>query len=200
MLTLYSASAGTGKTHTLTGEYLSLLFKGKERHRHILAVTFTNKATAEMKGRIIDELSRLAGHQSSGYLSLLSDNGKKSESEIRSQAKNILITILHDYSAFNISTIDHFFQRTIRAFTREIGLQGNYRIELDEGQMMEEAVESMLSGLEKNAELTQITGQKAVQTKSKKEAVGTYEETSSNWADNCLKRRINHVATKPGRN
>lgn len=150
MLTLYSASAGTGKTHTLTGEYLSLLFKGKERHRHILAVTFTNKATAEMKGRIIDELSRLAGHQSSGYLSLLSDNGKKSESEIRSQAKNILITILHDYSAFNISTIDHFFQRTIRAFTREIGLQGNYRIELDESQMMEEAVESMLSGLEKN--------------------------------------------------
>ncbi len=150
MLTLYSASAGTGKTHTLTGEYLSLLFKGKEQHRHILAVTFTNKATAEMKGRIINELFRLAGHQSSDYLSLLSDNGKKSEPEIRNQAKKILITILHDYSAFNISTIDHFFQRTIRAFTREIGLQGNYRIELDESLMMEEAVENMLSELEKN--------------------------------------------------
>ncbi|MDR0744213.1 MAG: UvrD-helicase domain-containing protein [Tannerella sp.] len=150
MLTLYSASAGTGKTHTLTGEYLSLLFNGQERHRHILAVTFTNKATAEMKGRIIDELFRLANYQSSAYLEQLSDNGRKSEVEIHTQAKKILIAILHDYSAFNISTIDHFFQHTIRAFTREIGLQRNYKIELDENQMMEDAVESMLAGLEKN--------------------------------------------------
>ncbi|MDR1224205.1 MAG: UvrD-helicase domain-containing protein [Tannerella sp.] len=149
MLTLYSASAGTGKTHTLTGEYLSLLFRGRERHRQILAVTFTNKATAEMKERIIDELFRLAGHQPSDYLPLLSGNGAQSEAEIRRRAGELLIAILHDYSAFNISTIDHFFQRTIRTFTREIGLQGNYKIELDENQMMEEAVENMLSGLEK---------------------------------------------------
>ena len=150
MLKIYSASAGTGKTHTLTGEYMSLLFKGKEQHRHILAVTFTNKATAEMKSRIIEELFRLADDSSSDYMALLSENGKKSETEIRDQARKILITILHDYSAFNISTIDHFFQRTIRAFTREIGLQGNYRIEMNEEQMMEEAVENMLSELEKN--------------------------------------------------
>ena len=150
MLTIYSASAGTGKTHTLTGEYLSLLFKGKEQHRHILAVTFTNKATAEMKSRIIEELFGLADNSPSDYMALLSENGKKSETEIRNQARKILITILHDYSAFNISTIDHFFQRTIRAFTREIGLQGNYRIEMNEEQMMEEAVESMLSELEKS--------------------------------------------------
>jgi ATP-dependent exoDNAse (exonuclease V) beta subunit len=150
MLALYSASAGTGKTHTLTGEYLSLLFKGRERHRHILAVTFTNKATAEMKGRIIDELFRLANGRSSAYLEQLSGDEGKNEAEIRRQAKKILIAILHDYSAFNISTIDHFFQRTIRAFTREIGLQGNYKIELDENRMMEEAVENMLSELEKS--------------------------------------------------
>ncbi|MDR0395462.1 MAG: UvrD-helicase domain-containing protein [Tannerella sp.] len=150
MLTLYSASAGTGKTHTLTGEYLSLLFKGREQYRHILAVTFTNKATAEMKGRIVDELFRLANHHSSAYMEQLSDNGRRSEAEIRSRAKRILIAILHDYSAFNISTIDHFFQHTIRAFTREIGLQGNYKIELDESQMMDEAVDNMLSELEKN--------------------------------------------------
>ena len=143
MLTIYSASAGTGQTHTLTGEYLSLLFKGKEQHRHILAVTFTNKATAEMKGRIVEELFNLADNNQSDYLSLLSENGKKSETEIRDQAKKILVTILHDYSAFNVSTIDHFFQRTIRAFTREIGLQGNYRIEMNEDQMMEDAVESI---------------------------------------------------------
>ena len=150
MLTIYSASAGTGKTHTLTGEYMSLLFKGKEQHRHILAVTFTNKATAEMKSRIVEELFCLADNSPSDYLELLSENGKKIETEIRNRARKILITILHDYSAFNISTIDHFFQHTIRAFTREIGLQGNYQIEMNEEQMMEEAVESMLSELEKS--------------------------------------------------
>ena len=150
MLTIYSASAGTGKTHTLTGEYLSLLFKGKEQHRHILAVTFTNKAMAEMKSRIIEELFRLADNQPSLFLTLLIGSCKKDEVEIRNLAKKILITILHDYSAFNISTIDHFFQQTIRAFTREIGLQGNYQIEMNEEQMMEEAVENMISDLEKN--------------------------------------------------
>ncbi|MDR2680009.1 MAG: UvrD-helicase domain-containing protein [Tannerella sp.] len=150
MLTIYSASAGTGKTHTLTGEYLSLLFKGREQHRRILAVTFTNKATAEMKNRIVDELSRLADNRPSDYIALLSDNGAKDETVIRNHAKKILINILHDYSAFNISTIDHFFQHTIRAFTREIGLQGNYQVEMDENLMMEEAVENMLSDLEKN--------------------------------------------------
>jgi len=150
MLTIYSASAGTGKTHTLTGEYLSLLFNGKEQHRHVLGVTFTNKATAEMKSRILEELFRLADNQFSHYLDLLSESGKRSEPEIRMQAKKILLSILHDYSAFNISTIDHFFQHTLRAFTRELGLQGNYQIELDEELMLEKAVEIMFSELEKN--------------------------------------------------
>ena len=150
MLTIYSASAGTGKTHTLTGKYLSLLFKGKEQHRRVLAVTFTNKATAEMKSRIIKELFFLADDRPSGFMALLSENGKKNEVEIRDHARKVLITILHDYSAFNISTIDRFFQQTIRAFTREIGLQGNYQIEMDEDQMMEDAVESLLSDLGKS--------------------------------------------------
>ena len=150
MLTIYSASAGTGKTHTLTGEYLTLLFKGKERHRHILAVTFTNKATAEMKSRIVEELFRLGDHQPSDYLTLLTLNGKINEASIREQARTILSTILHDYSAFHISTIDHFFQQTLRAFTREIGLNGNYRIELDPELMVEKAVENMLAELEKS--------------------------------------------------
>jgi ATP-dependent exoDNAse (exonuclease V) beta subunit len=149
MLNLYRASAGTGKTHTLTGEYLKLLFKGKDAHRRILSVTFTNKATAEMKKRIIDELFHLADNQKSDYLALLSEVVHKDEIQIRIQAKQILLSILHDYSSFNISTIDHFFQRTVRAFAREIGLQGNYRIELDETQMMEESVANMLSDIEK---------------------------------------------------
>ena len=154
MLTIYSASAGTGKTHTLTGEYLSLLFKGEERHRHILAVTFTNKATAEMKSRIIEELFRLDNYQPSDYITLLSDNGTKNETFIRERAHKILQSILHDYSAFHISTIDHFFQQTLRAFTREIGLHGNYQVELDPDLMIEKAVENMLAELEKSENAT----------------------------------------------
>jgi ATP-dependent exoDNAse (exonuclease V) beta subunit len=149
MLNIYKASAGTGKTHTLTGEYLKLLFKGRDVHRHILSVTFTNKATAEMKKRIIDELFHLADNRESAYLSMLSATAHTGESQIRIRARQILLSILHDYSSFNISTIDHFFQRTVRAFAREIGLQGNYRLELDETQMMEESVAGMLSDIEK---------------------------------------------------
>ncbi|MDR2473961.1 MAG: UvrD-helicase domain-containing protein [Tannerella sp.] len=155
MLTIYNASAGTGKTHTLTGEYLALLFKEREQHRHILAVTFTNKATAEMKNRIISELYRLSAGKSSDYIAMLSDGGRLSEDDICRKANSILINILHDYTSFNISTIDHFFQHTVRAFTRETGLQSNYQIEMDEDAMLEDCVEEMLSSLEKpeNAEL-----------------------------------------------
>ncbi|MDR1722618.1 MAG: UvrD-helicase domain-containing protein [Tannerella sp.] len=153
MLTIYSASAGTGKTHTLTGEYMTLLFRGKDTYKHILAVTFTNKATAEMKSRIIEQLFRLADGQPSDFLSLLRESTGYDEMTIRKYARDILILILHDYTSFNISTIDHFFQHTVRAFTREVGLQGNYQIELDIDRMMDEAIDSMLSGLENKTDL-----------------------------------------------
>jgi ATP-dependent exoDNAse (exonuclease V) beta subunit len=163
MLTIYSASAGTGKTHTLTGRYLSLLFNGKDAHRRILAITFTNKATAEMKNRIITELFKLADGQPSDFadviahsrsVPVIANEAKQSpplsQTTLQTTARKLLIDILHDYSTFNISTIDHFFQRTVRAFTREIGLQGNYQIELDENVMLNEAVDNMMSELEKD--------------------------------------------------
>ena len=71
MLTVYRASAGAGKTHKLTGEYLTLLFTGPGAFRRILAVTFTNKATDEMKTRIVDELYNLASGRKSDYVELL---------------------------------------------------------------------------------------------------------------------------------
>ena len=124
MLTIYRASAGAGKTHKLTGEYLMLLFSQPGAYRRILAVTFTNKATDEMKTRIVQELYHLASGRASDYIQLLSSAYSLTERQVREQARKILVAILHDYSAFNISTIDRFFQQTMRAFTREIGLQG----------------------------------------------------------------------------
>ncbi len=149
MLTVYRASAGAGKTHKLTGEYLKLLFASPGAYRHILAVTFTNKATDEMKSRIVEELFILSSGRKSDYVSSLSDQFKLDEAQVRAQAKRILIAILHDYSAFNISTIDRFFQQTMRAFTREIGLQGGYGIEMDQELVLTEAIDNLLSGLEK---------------------------------------------------
>lgn len=149
-LTIYKASAGSGKTHRLTAEYLSLLFGSPFAYKHILAVTFTNKATEEMKSRIIEELARLATDKDSDYLKDLSVEYRKPQEAIRQQARQILIAILHDYSAFSISTIDRFFQQTMRAFTREIGLGGGYNVELDTGKVLGEAIDSMLYDLEQS--------------------------------------------------
>lgn len=148
-LTVYKASAGSGKTHRLTEEYLLLLFSSPFSYKHILAVTFTNKATEEMKSRIIEELAKLASDKPSDYVKTLTKEYRKPEEWVRAQARKILISILHDYSSFSISTIDRFFQQTMRAFTREIGLGGGYNVELDTGKVLGEAIDSMLYDLER---------------------------------------------------
>lgn len=154
-LVVYRASAGSGKTHRLTGDYLRLLFTYPYAYRHILAVTFTNKATDEMKVRIINELFKLASDKHSDHLKELMTVENKSEYDIRETARKTLRHILHDYSAFSISTIDRFFQQTMRAFTREIGLGGGYNIELDQNKVLKEAVEILLSDLD-NANNSQL--------------------------------------------
>ncbi|SFT04600.1 ATP-dependent exoDNAse (exonuclease V) beta subunit (contains helicase and exonuclease domains) [Porphyromonadaceae bacterium NLAE-zl-C104] len=149
LLHVIKASAGSGKTHRLTGEYLRLLFSAPNNHRHILAVTFTNKATDEMKSRIVEELYRLASGADSSYLAELMDDFSMRQEDVRTKAKTVLETILHDYSSFSISTIDRFFQQTMRTFAREIGLAGGYNIELDETSLLTETIDLMLSELDK---------------------------------------------------
>jgi len=149
-LHVYKASAGSGKTHRLTAEYICILFLSPYAYRHILAVTFTNKATDEMKTRIVSELARLAKGEDSPYLELLKNEYGYNEDQVKKEARDILVRILHDYSAFSVSTIDRFFQQTMRAFTREIGLGGGYNVELDTDKVLAEAIDSMLYDLEKN--------------------------------------------------
>jgi len=149
-LYVYKASAGSGKTHRLTEKYLYLLFSSPFAYRHILAVTFTNKATDEMKSRIIEELANIATGRKSAHISFLSQEYNYNEEKVRKEARDILIRILHDYSAFSVSTIDRFFQQTMRAFTREIGLGGGYNVELDTNKVLGEAIDSMLYDLERS--------------------------------------------------
>ncbi|MFO7369270.1 MAG: UvrD-helicase domain-containing protein [Bacteroidales bacterium] len=147
------ASAGSGKTFNLTREYLKLLFADTENFKHVLAVTFTNKATEEMKSRIVGELYALSANQPSGQLSGLMDSCKLSEKQVRSRATVILKKLLHNYSHFSVSTIDTFFQRIIRNFTRELGIQGGYSIELDTESLLDEAFKRLLVKAETDQEL-----------------------------------------------
>jgi ATP-dependent helicase/nuclease subunit A len=144
-LTIYSASAGSGKTYKLTGIYLTSLFKSRYNYRRILAVTFTHKATAEMKSRILDNLHKIAEGEDSDYLPGLVKETNKTEEWIRTEAKEILNSILHDFSRFSVSTIDSFFQKILRAFAQETGLHSGFNIELDHSTILASAVDEMIA-------------------------------------------------------
>ena len=126
MLSIYKASAGSGKTYTLAREYIRLLLKDTLfaaskhlPHSRILAVTFTKKSTAEMKERILHELYILAHTpEKSEYISdFIQDTTLGlSVEQIQQRARILLIGILQDYTRFSVSTIDGFFQQIIRSF------------------------------------------------------------------------------------
>ncbi len=148
-LIIYKASAGSGKTYRLTWNYLVMLYRDPRVYRHILAVTFTNKAAGEMKARILESLYRLASGDPAvdAYRAgLVQETGKEAD-DVNRQAREILTMILNDYSAFHISTIDKFFQTVIRGFTREIGLQSGYNLELNSDRVLSEAVDRLMQDL-----------------------------------------------------
>lgn len=150
MLQLMKASAGSGKTYSLARQYISLLLKSEDRYayRHILAVTFTNKATDEMKRRILKELYIMStdpGH--SGYRDWFVPSMFPTADRLQDKARRILQDILHDYSAFSVSTIDRFFQQTLKAFSREIGQFASYQVELDKDSLVAESVDRILDSL-----------------------------------------------------
>ncbi len=153
MLTVYKASAGSGKTFQLVAEYLKLLLVNPYSYTQILAVTFTNKATTEMKSRIMEQLHSLANEGDSPYMSLLKRELSLEENSIRQRARQALKNILHDYSRFSISTIDSFTQRIIKAFNREMGISPHFVLELDNDLILEEAVDRLLAKVDDDKQL-----------------------------------------------
>ena len=153
MLSIYKASAGSGKTYTLTREYLRMLLQDKQLlddkrlpHSRILAVTFTKKSTAEMKERILRELYILATdpNQSEYIKDFISDTSiGMNTSEIQKRAQALLIGILQDYTRFSVSTIDGFFQQVIRSFAKELGLSATYDVSLDNEEIVQQAVDDL---------------------------------------------------------
>lgn len=149
---ILSASAGSGKTYQLTLKYMCDIIEHPDRYRNILAVTFTNKATEEMKSRILKEIHTLASGQKSMYLDNIAAITSLSEPQIRRQTKIARTKILHDYSRFSVLTIDRFFQRILRAFIKELGLDLNYNIELNTKLLLERGADNLIESISKNEE------------------------------------------------
>ena len=150
MIKILKASAGSGKTYNLALEYIRLLLQSPERYKYrsILAVTFTNKATDEMKRRILKELFILSTRpEESDYYDVFVPGTFPDAETLRKKADRCLCSILHDYSAFAVSTIDRFFQQTLRAFSREIGQFSSYQVELDRKGLVDESVDRILDAL-----------------------------------------------------
>ncbi len=143
-LKVVKASAGSGKTYMLTAQYIASAMASPRAFRTILAVTFTNKATAEMKSRILEKLSELSQERGCEFAKEIQKITGYSFEEIESRAAVTLGAILGDYSAFSVSTIDKFFQRIVRSFFRELGLDINYELILDEKESVSEAIDKLI--------------------------------------------------------
>ena len=151
-LLVYKASAGSGKTFTLAVEYIKLLIINPRAYRQILAVTFTNKATAEMKERILTQLYGIWKEDpaSDAYLKRIKEDLNPSpppDKELRQRAGMALQYMLHDYSRFRVETIDSFFQSVMRNLARELELSPNLNIELNNADVLSDAVDSMIEKL-----------------------------------------------------
>ena len=148
-LTVYKASAGSGKTFTLAVEYIKLLIENPTCYRNILAVTFTNKATEEMKMRILSQLYGISKglSDSKSYTDrILKETGLPIDT-IKERAGMALHLLLHNYNYFRVETIDSFFQSVLRNLARELDLTANLRISLNDIQVEEQAVDQLIDSL-----------------------------------------------------
>ena len=149
-LLILKASAGSGKTFTIARLYLKLVLIDIYYFRQILAVTFTNKATAELKGRILSELFQIASAQESDHAVYLQEQLCLSQEGLKKRCIETLSALLQDYSNFHIYTIDGFFQYVLKGFFKEIGIHNQYNIEMNQDQILEKATDLVFYELSEN--------------------------------------------------
>lgn len=159
---IYDAAAGSGKTYTLVKEYLKIILNSKKEgyYKHLLAITFTNKAVTEMKQRIIDNLVLFsqpdAIENPSEMATQIAGETGLTSIQIQTQSKKIVKHLLHHYSNLNIETIDHFNHRLIRTFARDLKLSGNFEVCLDTSKLVSEAVDQLISKAGEDPNTTKV--------------------------------------------
>ncbi|MHC5202027.1 UvrD-helicase domain-containing protein [Myroides sp. LJL119] len=159
---IYNASAGAGKTHTLVKEYLKILLLDRQddAYRKILAITFTNKAVAEMKTRVVACLDSFSKEHVSGrfqgmFDQIVLETGLAPEF-IRTKSAKIIKSIIHNYASFDISTIDKFTHKVIRSFAFDLELPMSFEVSLDSDELLQEAVDAVISKAGVDKELTNL--------------------------------------------
>jgi ATP-dependent exoDNAse (exonuclease V) beta subunit len=148
---IYDASAGSGKTYTLVREYLKIILTSpkKDAYRNILAITFTNKAVHEMKGRIVSSLSEFIKENPApkaiDLMEALSRDTGLTVTQIQNKSKGIIKHLIHNYAAFDISTIDKFTHKVIRTFAHDLNLPNTFEVTLDTENLLTEAVDAIIA-------------------------------------------------------
>ncbi|NQU34031.1 MAG: UvrD-helicase domain-containing protein [Bacteroidetes bacterium] len=157
-LKVYKSSAGSGKTTTLVNEYLKIALDPTKSFRHILAITFTNKAANEMKIRVIETLKDLIDEERepSQKLLILINELNLDLSIIRIRAQKLLTQILHNYDEFAISTIDSFIHRIIRTFATDVQLPQNFEVVIDDDDIIPDIIQNLYEKVGKDKELTKV--------------------------------------------
>lgn len=159
---IYDASAGSGKTYTLVKEYLTILLSAQQddAYRSILAITFTNKAVHEMKSRVVNTLAAFASEQvPEKYAGMLRDIANEillTEQQIKKKSRNIIRHIIHNYAAFDISTIDKFTHRVVRTFAHDLEIPVTFEVSLDTDNLLQEAVDAVIAQAGEDEQLTKL--------------------------------------------
>jgi ATP-dependent exoDNAse (exonuclease V) beta subunit len=159
---IYDASAGSGKTYALVKEYLKIILSASrnDAYRNILAITFTNKAVHEMKSRIVDSLSEFAkdepNDKAAGLMDHIASEIGLSTKEIKEKSKSIIRHIIHNYATFDISTIDKFTHKVIRAFAHDLNLPVTFEVSLDTENLLTEAVDALIARAGEDETLTNL--------------------------------------------
>lgn len=194
----YNSSAGTGKTFTLVKEYLKIALATDSitKYKHILAVTFTNKAASEMKERVLDALKAIAGIiELKGTPKSLLEELKKpikegglgiSEEVLQERSQKVLKSILHNYNDFAISTIDKFTHKVIRTFAHDLKLPLNFNIELSEKEVLKSVIDMLVAEVGSNEKLTKVLVEYALQ-KSEDEKSWSVEKDLFDFSEKLLK-------------
>lgn len=155
---VYNASAGSGKTFTLVKEYLKILLSADDifTFQKVLAITFTNKAAAEMKDRVLKNLRAFSEGEQNTYSDLILEETSIDKETLRSRSGRVLNEILQNYSAFYITTIDSFTYKIVKSFAFDLGLTQNFEVEMDAQELLSEAVEVLISKIGSDKDLTEV--------------------------------------------